>query len=121
IQAHSRNANPEKGKPSHEPERPSSRLGSALAIFSVPGPPWPRPRWRGLFFVGAAAFCLSDCIVVSRRTRATSMVLIHVLPVCVTALEFPRIAQSDDALKRVDLTQDAVFACVREDTFHVSR
>jgi len=49
------------------------------------------------------------------------MVLINVLPVCVTALEFPRIAQSDDALKRVDLTQDAVFACVREDTFHVSR
>ena len=49
------------------------------------------------------------------------MVLNYVLPVCVTALEFPRIAQSDDALKRVDLTQDAVFACVREDTFHVSR
>src|SRR5262245_36738516 len=44
------NANPEKSKPSDQPAPPSSRLGSALAIFSVPGPTWPRPD-GGAFFV----------------------------------------------------------------------
>jgi hypothetical protein len=39
-----------KGKPSGQPEPPSSSLGSALAIFSVPGPTWPRPD-GGAFFV----------------------------------------------------------------------
>ena len=43
-------ANPEKSKPSGQPEPPSSSLGSALAIFSVPGPTWPRPD-GGAFFV----------------------------------------------------------------------
>jgi hypothetical protein len=48
-QGRSGNANPEKGKPSGPPEPPSSSLGSALAIFSVPGPTWPRPD-GGVFF-----------------------------------------------------------------------
>src|SRR3954471_8403980 len=46
-----RNANSTKCKPSREPEPPSSRLGSALAIFSVAGATLAPPRWWGLFFV----------------------------------------------------------------------
>ena len=48
-QAHRGNANSIKCKPSSEPKRPSSSLGGALAIFSVPGPTSPRPP-GGAFF-----------------------------------------------------------------------
>jgi hypothetical protein len=115
------NANSIKCKPSRAPERPSSRLGSALAIFSVPGPPWPR-RDGGASFSLEPRLILRRCAIVARLPGPCAvMVSNYVSPVCVTAPEFRRIVCLEDARKNVDLTQHIVIACVRGEFCYVRR
>src|SRR6266545_3514527 len=96
-QAHRGNANSTKCKPSSEPERPSSSLGSALAIFSVAGRTSPRPP-GGAFFIPIVCALLSPRARRSEyRTRSNccagsaacmTLVLVYVLPICATPPEF---------------------------------
>jgi hypothetical protein len=127
--ARSGNANLEKSKPSGPPEPPSSSLGSALAIFSVPGANLAPPPMAGFFFDATVARlverCSSShsrarCFVSSLRSITCHARRRYYFACCLFTSRdqrFHRIHQLDDAQPQTNLTQTwhrrAFFASTR--------